>query len=86
MGEDNDSHLTTASLQEVIESNNVSLEPPLLQTKQPQFSQPFPPKTCAPDPSQLHCPSLDTLQGLNVFLVIRGTKLNTVLKVQPHQS
>jgi len=42
MGEDSDSHLTTASLQEVIESNNVSLEPPLHQTKQPQFSQPLP--------------------------------------------
>ncbi|GAB0181768.1 hypothetical protein GRJ2_000642100 [Grus japonensis] len=34
---------------------------------------------------QLRCPSLDTLQHLNVFLVVRGPKPNTVLKVRPHQ-
>ncbi|KAK4829933.1 hypothetical protein QYF61_007656 [Mycteria americana] len=34
---------------------------------------------------QLRCPSLDTLQHLNVLLVLRGPKLNTVFKVQPHQ-
>ena len=44
-----------------------------------------PRKTCAPDPSQLHCPSLDTLWGLNVCLAVRGPKLDTVLGVQPHQ-
>ncbi|KAK4818922.1 hypothetical protein QYF61_022099 [Mycteria americana] len=33
----------------------------------------------------LHCPSLDTLQHLNVSLVLRGPKLNTVFEVQPHQ-
>ena len=27
---------------------------------------------------QLPCPSLDTLQGLDVFLVVRGPKLNTL--------
>ncbi|KAK4814102.1 hypothetical protein QYF61_008197 [Mycteria americana] len=32
---------------------------------------------------QLHCPSVDTL--LNVLLVMRGPKLNTVFEVQPHQ-
>ena len=35
-------------------------------------------KTCAPDPSQLCCPSLDSLQLLNVFLVGRGAKMNPV--------
>ncbi|KAK4826007.1 hypothetical protein QYF61_003780 [Mycteria americana] len=34
---------------------------------------------------QLPCPSLDVLQHLNVSLVVRGPKLNTVFKVQPHQ-
>ncbi|KAK4809957.1 hypothetical protein QYF61_002914 [Mycteria americana] len=34
---------------------------------------------------QLCCPSLDALQHLNVFLVVRGPKLNTVFEVQPHQ-
>ncbi|KAK4815461.1 hypothetical protein QYF61_002920 [Mycteria americana] len=31
------------------------------------------------------CCSLDTLQHLNVFLVVRGPKLNTVFEVWPHQ-
>ena len=35
-------------------------------------------------PHQLCCPSLDTLQGLSVFFVVRGLKLNTVHEVQPH--
>ncbi|KAK4821271.1 hypothetical protein QYF61_017149 [Mycteria americana] len=34
---------------------------------------------------QLRCPSLDTLQHLNVSLVVRGQKLNTVFEVWPHQ-
>ncbi|KAK4823866.1 hypothetical protein QYF61_007622 [Mycteria americana] len=36
-------------------------------------------------PHQLRCPSLDMLQHLNIFLVVRGPKLNTVFQVQPHQ-
>ncbi|KAK4825597.1 hypothetical protein QYF61_000686 [Mycteria americana] len=34
---------------------------------------------------QLDCPSPDTLQHLNVSLVVRGPKLNTVFEVRPHQ-
>ncbi|KAK4814267.1 hypothetical protein QYF61_012822 [Mycteria americana] len=34
---------------------------------------------------QLRCPSLYTLQHLNVSLVVGGPKLNTVFKVRPHQ-
>ncbi|KAK4810613.1 hypothetical protein QYF61_007350, partial [Mycteria americana] len=34
---------------------------------------------------QLRCPSLDMLQHLNVFLVVRGPTLNTVVEVRPHQ-
>ncbi|KAK4826517.1 hypothetical protein QYF61_010014 [Mycteria americana] len=33
----------------------------------------------------LHCPSLDTLQHLNVSLVVGGPKLNTGFEVWPHQ-
>ena len=36
-------------------------------------------------PHQPRCPSLDTLQKLNVLLEVRGPKLNTGLQVQPHQ-
>ena len=52
------------------ESNKISSEPP------PDWTIPapsaIPHTTCAPDPSLLCCPSLDTFQGLNVFLVVRG--------------
>ena len=39
MGEDADPHLTSASLQADVDSNKVSPEPPLLQTKQSQLLQ-----------------------------------------------
>ena len=42
-----------------------------------------PHKTCAPEPSQFHCSTLNILQGLNVFIVVNGPKVNTVLEVQP---
>ncbi|KAK4820755.1 hypothetical protein QYF61_006095 [Mycteria americana] len=70
LGEETDPHLSTTSFQVVVESNKVSPQPPFLQAKQPQ----------------LRCPSLDTLQHLNVSLVVRGPKLNTVFerRVQGH--
>jgi len=39
VGEETDSHLTTASFQVVAESGVVSPQPPLLQVKPPQFPQ-----------------------------------------------
>ncbi|KAK4821381.1 hypothetical protein QYF61_018919 [Mycteria americana] len=77
LGEETDPHLSTPSFQVVVESNKVSPQPPFLQAKQPQ--------TSAPDPSPASLPSLDTLQPLNVSLVVRGPKLNTAFEVQPHQ-
>ncbi|KAK4819627.1 hypothetical protein QYF61_008847 [Mycteria americana] len=53
--------------------------------KQPQLPQPLPISLVLQTLPQLHCPSLDTLQHLNVSLVVRGPKLNTVFEVQPHQ-
>jgi len=41
-------------------------------------------KTCALDPSQLCCSSLDIIQGLSVFPVVRHPKRNTVLEAQTH--
>ena len=38
-------------------------------------SSAVPHKTWAPDPSQLCCSSMDTLPALNIFLVVRGSKL-----------
>ncbi|KAK4818014.1 hypothetical protein QYF61_004127 [Mycteria americana] len=53
--------------------------------KQPQFPQPLLIRLVLQTLHQLRCPSLDTLQHLNVLLVVRGPKLNTVLEVRPHQ-
>ncbi|KAK4813860.1 hypothetical protein QYF61_001958 [Mycteria americana] len=78
LGEETDIHLTTTSFQVVVENDKVSPQPPFLQTEQQQFPQ------LLLTLHQLHC-SLDALQHLNVFLVVRGPKLNTVFEVRPHQ-
>ncbi|KAK4824441.1 hypothetical protein QYF61_015756 [Mycteria americana] len=53
--------------------------------KQPQFPQPLLIRLVLQTLHQLRCPSLDTLQHLNVSLVVGGPKLNTVFEVWPHQ-
>ncbi|KAK4830327.1 hypothetical protein QYF61_010091 [Mycteria americana] len=53
--------------------------------KQSQLPQPLLMRLLLQTLHQLHCPSLDTLQHLNVPLVVGGPKPNTVFKVQPHQ-
>ncbi|KAF1556984.1 Collagen alpha-1(XXI) chain, partial [Eudyptula minor] len=85
LGEETDTHLATTSFQGVVESDEVSPQPPFLQAKQPQFPQPLLRRLVLQTLPQPCCPSLDTLQHLNVLLVVRGPKLNTVLEVWPHQ-
>ncbi|KAK4825495.1 hypothetical protein QYF61_027650 [Mycteria americana] len=80
LGEETDPHLTTTSFQVVVESSKVSPQPPLLQAKQPQLPQPLLIRLVLQTLHQLRCPSLDTLQHLNVSLVVRGPKLNTVVE------
>ncbi|KAK4822959.1 hypothetical protein QYF61_024256, partial [Mycteria americana] len=60
-------------------------KPGQCQAKQPQFPQPLLIRLLLQTLHQLRCPSLHTLQPLNVSLVVRGPKLNTVFKVRPHQ-
>ena len=62
-----------------------SPEPPLLQTKQSQLPQLLLIRPVLQTPHQLSYPFLDMLQGLGVFLAVRGPKVNTVLEVRPHQ-
>ncbi|KAK4817687.1 hypothetical protein QYF61_025779 [Mycteria americana] len=69
LGEETDPHLSTASFQ----------------AKQPQVPQPLLIRLVLQTLPQLHCPSLDTLQPLNVPLVVGGPKLNTAFEVRPHQ-
>ncbi|KAK4832800.1 hypothetical protein QYF61_025668 [Mycteria americana] len=75
----------TFSRDVVVESNKVSPQPPSLQAKQSQFPQPLLIRLVLQTLHQLRCPSLDTLQHLNVSLVVRGPKLNTAFEVRPHQ-
>ncbi|KAK4823887.1 hypothetical protein QYF61_007835 [Mycteria americana] len=58
---------------------------PELRAKQPQVPQPLLIRLVLQTLHQLRCPSLDTLQHLNVSLVVGGPKLNTVFEVWPHQ-
>jgi len=53
--------------------------------QQPQFPQPLLLRLVLQTLHQPRCPSLGTRQHVNVLLVVRGPKLNTVLKVQPLQ-
>ncbi|KAK4810176.1 hypothetical protein QYF61_010949 [Mycteria americana] len=69
LGEETDPHLTATSFQ----------------AEQPQLPQPLPISLVLQTLHQLRCPSLDTLQPLNVSLVVGGPKLNTVFEVRPHQ-
>ncbi|KAK4817702.1 hypothetical protein QYF61_026392 [Mycteria americana] len=78
-------HLSTPSFQAVVESDEVSPQPPFLQAEQPQVPQPLPISLVLQTLPQLRCPSLDTLQPLNVSLGVGGPKLNTAFEVRPHQ-
>ncbi|RMB93551.1 hypothetical protein DUI87_30249 [Hirundo rustica rustica] len=83
--EETDPHLSTTSLQEVVESDKVTSEPPLLQAKQPQLLQTFLIGLVLQAPHQPRYPPLDTLKHLNVLPKLRGPELDTALKVLPHQ-
>ncbi|KAK4828298.1 hypothetical protein QYF61_024963, partial [Mycteria americana] len=85
LGEETDPHLSTTSFQVVEESDEVSPQPPFLQAKQSQLPQPLLIRLLLQTLHQLRCPSLYTLQHLNVPLVVGGPKLNTVFEVRPHQ-
>ncbi|KAK4824504.1 hypothetical protein QYF61_015902 [Mycteria americana] len=85
LGEETDPHLSTTSFQVVVESDEVSPQPPFLQAKQSQLPQPLLIRLLLQTLHQLRCPSLHTLQYLNIPLVVGGPKLNTVFEVRPHQ-
>ncbi|KAK4828611.1 hypothetical protein QYF61_000063 [Mycteria americana] len=76
---------TPTSFQGVVESDKVSPQPPFLQAKQSQLPQLLLIRLLLQTLHQLRCPSLDTLQHLNVSLVVGDPKLNTVFEVRPHQ-
>ncbi|KAK4824184.1 hypothetical protein QYF61_012000 [Mycteria americana] len=74
-------HATLVQL--LLETLSLAYLPQL--AKQPQLPQLLLRRLVLQTLHQLHCPSLHTLQHLNVSLVVRGPKLNTVFKVWPHQ-
>jgi len=73
-GEEANTHLTTTSFQAVIESNKVSPEPPLLQNEQSQLPQSFPIRPVLQIFHSFIAPTLNMLQCLSAFLVVRGPK------------
>ncbi|KFQ12459.1 Ryanodine receptor 3, partial [Leptosomus discolor] len=70
LGEETNPHLTTTSFQVLVESDKVSPQPPPLQAEQPWCPQPLLTTPVLQTPPQLRCPSLDTLQHLDVCLVV----------------
>lgn len=48
-----------------------------------RLNTPAPSAACTPDPAQLHCPSLDMIPHLSVFLVMRCPDLSAGFDVQP---
>ena len=85
LGEETNICLTATSFQVVVESNKVFPQLLLLQTKQPQLPQLPLISLVLQTLHQPLSPSLDVLQQLNVFLLVRDPKLNTVLVVRLHQ-
>ena len=83
LGEETNTCLTTTSFRVVVESNKVPPQRPLFWTKQPQLPQLLLRGHVLQALLQPRCPSLDALQHLNIPVVVRGPKLNIVLKVQP---
>ncbi|TRZ10881.1 hypothetical protein HGM15179_016230 [Zosterops borbonicus] len=77
--------LSTTTLQKVIESDKVTSESPFLQAKKPQLPQSSFIWLVFQDPHQPCCPPLDAFKHLNVLPKLRGTELDTALKVWPHQ-
>ncbi|KAK4832986.1 hypothetical protein QYF61_027010 [Mycteria americana] len=59
--------------------------PMIQKAKQSQLPQPLLIRLLLQTLHQLHCPSLHTLQYLNIPLVVGGPKLNTGFEVRPHQ-
>ena len=66
LGEETNTFFTTTSFQVVVESNEVPLQPPLVQTKQPQFLQLLLIRLFLYTPRQPCCRSLDKLEQLKV--------------------
>lgn len=74
-------HLATAACQVVAEISNVPPHLPFHQAKHPMVPIGLVLQTL----SQLLCHSLDILQYLKVFLVMRGPKLGTALRARSHR-
>lgn len=75
----------TSSFSTGVKGNKVFPQPPFLLTEQLQFPHLLLVRLVVLTLYQLYCPPLDSLQPLNFFPAVRGPKLNTGLKLQPHQ-
>lgn len=71
-GEEADPHLATNSFQGVVESDKVTCEHPFLQDKHHQLLWLLLIGLVLQTHPEFNCPSLEMLQHLNIFLVMRG--------------
>lgn len=84
LGKDTGSHHNTPSFQAVGENNKDVPEASFSPSKTPQLSQLQAGLVLQPL-HQLCCPSLGSLQQRNALPAVRGSELDTGLKVWPHQ-
>ncbi|KAK4817644.1 hypothetical protein QYF61_023234 [Mycteria americana] len=75
----------TRTVPKEINTESLGYDTKKVVAKQPQVPQLLLIRLVLQTLHQLCCPSLDTLQHLNVSLVVGGPKLNTVFEVRPHQ-
>ncbi|KAJ7407654.1 hypothetical protein BTVI_62467 [Pitangus sulphuratus] len=85
LGEETDLHVVTTSSQVVVESDEVTPKPPLLQAKRPQLPQPLLTGLVLKSLHQPPLSSLDLFQHLNILPDLRSPELDMVLHVWPHQ-
>ncbi|PKU37700.1 hypothetical protein llap_11996 [Limosa lapponica baueri] len=85
LGKETNLHLSTTSSQVVVESYKVSPQPPFLQAKQTPVPSAAPHKVCALDPSPALLLSFGHAAAPQYLLVVRGSELNIIIEVWPHQ-
>jgi len=83
-GEEISTSLSMSPPQEAVDSNEVTPQPPLLQTRQAQSPQLLHIAHAFQAFHQPCCPSLDVFKDLHILLKLWGPELHTVLKVRPH--
>ena len=84
-GEEISTSLSLSAPQEAVESNEVTPQPPALQTRQTQCPQLLFIRHAFQPFHQLCCHPLDAFKDLHILPKLWGPELHRVFKVRPHQ-